>query len=228
MTNQVQTLTAKLLTPFSAHNINMEAFFQDVAEKTKHYKVLESLNSTLLPRSDIKEWLLSQLPYKVVTLTLLFRGSTHGWSRDKFHQLCDNKGPTIAIYKSKAQRVFGSFTLESWDSKSYYKKDEKAFIFSIDRKQIYRVLKAQYAIFCHSNWGSSFGGDALGLYGDPLNKEDAGRCYTNGYGDGASYGIKSDSEGNHEVTGEGHKQKDDDGKYFTCEQLEVYGVTLQQ
>jgi hypothetical protein len=30
--NQVQTLTGKLLTPFSAHNINMEEFFKDVAE----------------------------------------------------------------------------------------------------------------------------------------------------------------------------------------------------
>jgi hypothetical protein len=28
-------LTSKLLTPFSAHNINMEIFFQVVAEKVK-------------------------------------------------------------------------------------------------------------------------------------------------------------------------------------------------
>jgi hypothetical protein len=33
--NQVQNLTDKLLMPFSAHNINMEVFFQDVAEKVK-------------------------------------------------------------------------------------------------------------------------------------------------------------------------------------------------
>jgi hypothetical protein len=38
-----------------------------------------------------------------------------------------------------------------------------------------------------------------------LNEENAGSCYTNGaetYGD--IYEIKSDSEGNNEVTGEGH------------------------
>jgi hypothetical protein len=35
ISNQVQTLTDKLLTPFSAHNINMDVFFQDVAEKVK-------------------------------------------------------------------------------------------------------------------------------------------------------------------------------------------------
>jgi hypothetical protein len=33
--NQVQNLTDKLLRPFSAYSINMELFFQDVAEKVK-------------------------------------------------------------------------------------------------------------------------------------------------------------------------------------------------
>ena len=35
ISNQVQTLTIKLLTPFSAHNNNMQVFFQNVAEKAK-------------------------------------------------------------------------------------------------------------------------------------------------------------------------------------------------
>ena len=74
----------------------------------------------------------------------------------------------------------------------------------MDRKQIYRVVKAEKAIYCTSNYGPSFGGCALGVVKDPLNKEDAGHCYTNGHCNGAIYGIKSDSEGNHEVTGEGH------------------------
>jgi hypothetical protein len=41
--NQAQTLTDKLLTPFSAHNINMQVFFQDVAEKIsqKEKEILE-------------------------------------------------------------------------------------------------------------------------------------------------------------------------------------------
>ena len=97
----------------------------------------------------------------------------------------------------------------------------------MDRKQEYRIVKVQNAIYCSSNCSPSFGGGALAVVGDPLNKENAGYCYTNGDGDGANYGIKSDSEGNHEVTREGHKQKDD-RKRFTCEELEVYGVTFLQ
>jgi hypothetical protein len=77
---------------------------------------------------------------------------------------------------SKALRVFGGFTQQSWDQISGWKKDEKAFIFSMDRKQIYRVINAEKAIFCGSDRGPKFGGNALGLGGDPLNKEDAGYC----------------------------------------------------
>jgi hypothetical protein len=52
---------------------------------------------------------------------------------------------------------------------------------------------------------------------------DAGFCFTNGYREGANYGIKSDAKGNNEVTGEGYYQLDD-CKNFTCVELEVYGV----
>jgi hypothetical protein len=41
----------------------------------------------------------------------------HSWLVTfKFHELCDDKGPTITIFKSKAARVFGGFTQESWSS----------------------------------------------------------------------------------------------------------------
>jgi hypothetical protein len=142
---------------------------------------------------------------KVMTLTLLFSGSTHGWERSKFHELCDEKGPTITVMKSKAGRVFGGFAMQSWDSKTGgFKADEKAFIYSIDRQQIYRVIDALKALYCHSYCGPMFGGWALGLAEDPLNNETGGRCYTNGYDDAPIYGIKSDAQGNHEVTGEGN------------------------
>jgi hypothetical protein len=141
---------------------------------------------------------------KVVTLTLLFSGSTHGWKPSKFHELCDEKGPTITVMKSKAGRVFGGFAMQSWDSKTGRKADEKAFIYSIDRQQIYRVIHAQYALYCRSGYGPCFGWGALGLAADPLNLETGGWCFTNGYDDAPIYGIKSDAQGNHEVTGEGN------------------------
>jgi len=118
----------------------------------------------LILRSEDKEWLLIQLPEKVVTLTLLFRGSTHGWSPSVFHQLCDKKGSTITIFKSSANMVFGGFTQNHWSIYSgpvSSRTDEKAFIYSIDRKQIYKVINTQNAISFGSSLGPSFGGDGL-------------------------------------------------------------------
>ena len=152
----------------------------------------------------MKQWLLNQLPMEVLTLTLLFSGTTHEWKRSKFHELCVEKDPTITIMKSKDGRVFGGFAMQSWDSQTKWKADEKAFIYSIDRQQIYRVIDSQKALYCSSGFGPSFGWAALGLAGDPLNEENGGWCYTNGYEDAPIYGIKSDAQGNHEVTGEGN------------------------
>jgi hypothetical protein len=109
--------------------------------------------------------------------------------------------------RSKAGRVFGGFADQSWDSDSDdYKADENAFIFSIDRQQIYRPVASQKAIYSKSTWGPSFGCDALGLVGDELNAEDGGHCFTNGDHNGPIYRIKCDYQGIHEVTGEGKDQ----------------------
>jgi len=41
---------------------------------------------------------------------LLFSGSLHGWSPDDFHSRCDNKGPTISLFKVKDGDCIGGFT----------------------------------------------------------------------------------------------------------------------
>ena len=127
-----------------------------------------SLDSIMITSNATKEWLLNQLPIKVKSLVLLYRGSTHGWKKDitqqltanskfiqirqsKFYGLCKNKGPTITIIKSKADKIFGGFTQKHWRAPHHnsheYIEDENAFIFSIDQKKIYRPIDAKKAIF---------------------------------------------------------------------------------
>jgi hypothetical protein len=56
ISNQVQNLTEKLLMPFSAHNINMEVFFQDVAEKVKQKgKVIEEKRQEEYRKREVEE-----------------------------------------------------------------------------------------------------------------------------------------------------------------------------
>ena len=49
-------------------------------------------------------------------LNLIYRGSRDGWSaKDNFHQLCDEKGPTLVLIKVKETgRICGGYTSRSW------------------------------------------------------------------------------------------------------------------
>jgi len=85
--------------------------------------------------ADVKRFILDNLPgFEVVETVLLYRGSKDGWLNVNFHIKCDNKGPTIVLMKSKAGRVAGGYTSESWETPhgNRWKQDQTAFVFSCD------------------------------------------------------------------------------------------------
>lgn len=53
---------------------------------------------------------------KKCELQLLMRGSRDGFEADKFHELCDGKGPTLAVVESANGKAFGGYTSISWSS----------------------------------------------------------------------------------------------------------------
>jgi hypothetical protein len=57
-----------------------------------------------------KEYLRKLLGNKIFVTVLLFRGSEHGWKVRDFHSRCDNKGPTISLFKIKDGDCIGGFT----------------------------------------------------------------------------------------------------------------------
>ena len=71
---------------------------------------------------------------------LLYRGTRDGgWKGNDFHTLCDDKGATVTLFLSNNSIACGGFTSVSWDSKSGDKKDNKSFVFSLDKQLIYPV-----------------------------------------------------------------------------------------
>ena len=54
----------------------------------------------------------------IFSLKLLYRHSTHNKSKSPFRKLCDFKGPTITIIKTKSKQVFGGYDSDSvsWQS----------------------------------------------------------------------------------------------------------------
>jgi hypothetical protein len=68
------------------------------------------VNSKCATEKQQKEYLMKLLGNKKFVTALLFRGSEHEWMGKDFHSRCDNKGPTISLYKVKDGDCIGGFT----------------------------------------------------------------------------------------------------------------------
>ena len=92
---------------------------------------------------------------------LLYKASRDGWSPQKFHQLCDNKGPTYTRAIINDGRVLGAYTSLSWSSGPGYQNDTTAFLYDGTRK--YTAEKGHwgagtYATYMNSTYFPTFGG----------------------------------------------------------------------
>ncbi|KAL9954739.1 hypothetical protein ACROYT_G042313 [Oculina patagonica] len=111
-------------------------------------------------RSVLKSW----LPRQDRKWRLLFRASRDGFAAETFHSKCDNKGATVTIVKS-GNNIFGGFTEKSWTSQLEYTRCRDAFLFSMinpqglgPTKMQLKSQQQQYAIYCFSGCGPTFGG----------------------------------------------------------------------
>ena len=102
-------------------------------------------------KKNLVNWLTSV--GNISEINLIYRATRDGDDSDTFFEKCSNKGPTISLIKSGNDRVFGGFTKAEWtDKKGKIKlKDDKAFLFSLDNKEKYKILKPDIAISCYPN-----------------------------------------------------------------------------
>jgi hypothetical protein len=66
-------------------------------------------NSKCATENQQKEYLRKLLGNKRFVTYMLYRGSEHGWNCINFHNRCDNKGPTISLFKVKDGDVIGGY-----------------------------------------------------------------------------------------------------------------------
>ncbi len=67
-------------------------------------------NSKCATENKQKEYLRKLLGNKRFVTYMLYRGSDHGWYPEDFHDRCDNKGPTISLFKIEDGDVIGGYT----------------------------------------------------------------------------------------------------------------------
>ena len=93
---------------------------------------------------------------------LLYKASRDGWSPQRFHQLCDNKGATYTRAMINDGRVLGAYNSLSWSSTVQdYQHDKNAFLYDGTTKfpstnSIWG--SGLYTTYMNSNYYPTFGG----------------------------------------------------------------------
>ena len=146
--------------------------------------------------------------YKKITLNLLYKAIIDSDKTNIFHKKCDSAQSTLVLVKSVNGKRFGGFTSVNWQGNSIEKKDENAFIFSLDKLKIYNVIPGEDAIGCYPNFGPVFLGCQIRIYDE---------FFQNG-GTTFEKGMNFDTQEDFELTG-GLKK-------FEIKDIEVYSVEL--
>ena len=101
---------------------------------------------------------------------LLFRATEDGDSAKIFHDKCDNALNTLIVIRTNEGKRFGGYTTQSWEGNNIYKKDEEAFVFSLNKNKIYPVNEDKNAIWCFRNWGPIFEGYQIDIKDNFFNQ----------------------------------------------------------
>ena len=138
-------------------------------EVEKENQIFHELNySSIL--TSLEEKMYFQNLIKCQNLKLLYRLTRDGSKPEDFHRLCDNKGPTLTIFKSENNRKFGGYLSKNWESKGHWKNDNNVFLFSIDLKKKYKIENNKDSYYCYDTAGPIFQGLGFYNYGNLLEK----------------------------------------------------------
>ncbi len=108
---------------------------------------------------------------------MLYRGSDHGWEWEDFHSRCDNKGPTISLFKIKDGDVIGGYSTAQWNSVSNgrYVGDSDAMLFNLSCQRHFPNKGDGHDIYCFTQKGPFYGRREL-VASSPFNGQ--GNCYS--------------------------------------------------
>ena len=101
---------------------------------------------------------------KKVRFYMIYKASEVGDRAKTFHEKCDYYGMTLVIIETTKGTRFGGFTTRSWDGKIMYKRDNNAFVFSIDKNKTYDIIGHDPAIACYFRYGPIFYGSQIRIY----------------------------------------------------------------
>ena len=136
-------------------------------EYIKLKKINNEKNNLLFPQSNIiksndENIIISWFDKKPLKFNLLLNSKIDGDSTSTFYKKCENKCPTILFFKTTNGVRFGGFTTQFWRASGYVK-DEKSFLFSLDKKEKYKVINPKNALYGKEDF-FQFGGCCFRIY----------------------------------------------------------------
>ena len=123
-------------------------------EEEEEKKLLKIESSIIKENNEykkaLKNWINSN---KKIEAQLLYKKSRDGDQISKFHELCDNKGPILTIFKTEDGNIGGIYTPLSWDDHSGWKNDLNTFMFNLNKSEKCKKLKNECSIYLGKNYG---------------------------------------------------------------------------
>ena len=144
-----------------------------------------------------------------IILNLLYKATIDSDKAEAFHKKCDSAKSTLVLIKSENGKRFGGYTTCDWRGHSINKKDNNAFVFSLDKMAIYDIIPGEDAIGCYPKYGPIFLGCQIRIYDEFFTQ--GGTTFEKGM----NYATKEDFE----LTG-GLKK-------FDVKEIEVYSIELE-
>ena len=144
-----------------------------------------------------------------LTLNLLYKATADSDKAEAFHAKCDDAKSTLVLVETDKGKRFGGYTNCSWDGDCVEKKDEDAFVFSLDKMQTYENIPGEDAIGCYPKFGPIFLGCQIRIYDNAFTK--GGTTYEKG--------LNFNTEEDYELTG--------GERAFNVREIEVYEVIPQ-
>jgi hypothetical protein len=146
---------------------------------------------------------------KKIKLNLLYKATIDGDRAEVFHKKCDGAKSSLVLVKSANDKRFGGYTTRDWKGNSIEKKDNNAFVFSLDKMKIYDIIPGEDAIGCYPKYGPVFLGCQIRIYDEFFSQ--GGTTFEKG--------MNYNTQENFELTG-GLKK-------FDIKDVEVYSIDLE-
>lgn len=124
-------------------------------EKEK-LKTRDILNSSICRKEEIEFFeeefkKHNEFYNKSIQFKLLYKATRNGQGIKIFHSRCDNIKSTLILISSKNASRFGGYTQHGFNEIDNEAKDDNAFVFSLNKMQIYPVKKGEISIYCRSD-----------------------------------------------------------------------------